>query len=180
MFFQFRNNTERRCRVCGSPEGVLSPSFRRGRICRKCMNAAQKVKSSERRSRQPKKETFLCRECGKTTRSPSRLCFRCQGKPKKKTGERRPDGACEKIQPGTPVFPRVPHEFSDSLPADAQRLPAIRPVCRETVKKKAPGPAGFGGCFVFIPRGCSHLFEFLNFPPLRRPSRRTNHSSSPE
>lgn len=84
MFFQFRNNTERRCRVCGSPEGVLSPSFQRGRICRKCMNAAEKVKSSERRSRQPKKETFLCRECGKTTRSPSRLCFRCQNKPKKK------------------------------------------------------------------------------------------------
>ena len=61
----FRNKTERRCRVCGSMEGVLSPSFSRGRICRKCMNAAQKVKSSERRSRQPK-------------------CFRCQNKPKKK------------------------------------------------------------------------------------------------
>ena len=139
MFFQFRNNTERRCRVCGSMDGVLSPSFRRGRICRKCMNAAQKVKSSERRSRQPKKETFLCRECGKTTRS-----LPLPGQAKEKTGERL-YGTRRQIQPGTPVFPRVPHEFSHRLPADAQRLPAVWEVCREKVKQKAPGQAGFRG-----------------------------------
>ena len=66
---------------------------------------------------------------------------------KEKTGERRLYGTRRKIQPGASVFPRVPHEFSHRLPADAQRLPAIRPVCRETVKKKAPGQTRFGGCF---------------------------------
>ena len=64
---------------------------------------------------------------------------------KEKTGERRLYGTRRQIQPGTPVFPRVPHEFSDSLPADAQRLPAVRKVCREKVKQKPPAKQDFGG-----------------------------------
>ena len=69
---------------------------------------------------------------------------------KEKTGERRLYGTRRQIQPGASVFPRVSHEFSDRIPKDAQRLPAVRKVCRETVKQKAPGPEGFGGVFIFF------------------------------
>ena len=67
---------------------------------------------------------------------------------KEKTGERRLYGTRRQIQPGTPVFKRKHYEFYCSLPADAQRLPAVRPVCRETVKQKAPGQTRFGGCLL--------------------------------